>query len=48
MQKAYLDENVREYELIFSLWLHFPFEFLRLKLTGVCDIQLPGPGYLGH
>lgn len=43
MDKAYLDENVREYELIkhFSLRLHFPKEFLTLKLTGRCDIELP-------
>jgi hypothetical protein len=43
MQKAYLDENVREYELTkhFSLKLDFPMEFLRLKLTGRCDIELP-------
>jgi hypothetical protein len=43
MEKAYLDENVREYELTkhFSLRLHFPKEFLRLKATGRCDIELP-------
>ena len=43
MHKAYLDENIREYELTkhFSLRLHFPMEFLRLKVTGGCEIELP-------
>jgi len=43
MEKAYLDENVREHELTkhFSLRLHFPVEFLRLKATGCCEIELP-------
>jgi hypothetical protein len=43
MEKAYLDENLREYELTkhFSLRLHFPLEFLRLKATGCCEIQIP-------
>jgi hypothetical protein len=43
MEKAYLDENVREYELTkhFSLRLHFPKEFLQLKTTGYCDIEIP-------
>jgi hypothetical protein len=43
MEKAYLDENVREYELTkhFSLRLHFPREFLQLKVTGRCEIELP-------
>jgi Tc toxin complex TcA C-terminal TcB-binding domain len=43
MEKAYLDENIREYELTkhFSLRLHFPMEFLRLKMTGHCDVELP-------
>jgi hypothetical protein len=43
MEKAYLDENLREYELTkhFSLRLHFPLEFLRLKATGRCEIQIP-------
>ncbi|MFZ0420270.1 MAG: neuraminidase-like domain-containing protein [Candidatus Sulfotelmatobacter sp.] len=43
MHKAYLDENIREYELTkhFSLRLHFPMEFLRLKVTGACEIELP-------
>lgn len=43
MEKAYLDENLREYELTkhFSLRLHFPIEFLRLKATGRCEIELP-------
>ena len=43
MEKAYLDENVREYELTkhFSLRYHFPMEFLRIKETGCCEIELP-------
>jgi Tc toxin complex TcA C-terminal TcB-binding domain len=43
MEKAYLDENVREYELTkhFSLRYHFPMEFLRIKETGYCEIELP-------
>jgi hypothetical protein len=43
MDTAYLDENRREYELTkhFSLRLHFPVEFLRLKATGRCEIELP-------
>ena len=36
MEKAYLDENVREYELTkhVSLRLQFPMAFLRLEPTG--------------
>jgi hypothetical protein len=43
MEKEYLDENVREYELTkhFSLRYHFPMEFLRIKETGRCEIELP-------
>jgi hypothetical protein len=43
MEKSYLDENVREHELTkhFSLRLNFPLEFLRLKATGCCEIELP-------
>jgi hypothetical protein len=43
MEKAYLDANVREYELNkhISLRLHFPLQFLRLKTTGACEIQIP-------
>jgi hypothetical protein len=43
MEKAYLDENIREYELTkeFSLRLHFPAEFLRLRTTGFCEIEIP-------
>lgn len=43
MEKAYADENVREYELTkhFSLRLHFPEEFIRLRTTGCCEIELP-------
>lgn len=43
MEKAYLCENVREYELTkhMSLRLHFPVEFLQLKVTGYCEIEIP-------
>jgi Tc toxin complex TcA C-terminal TcB-binding domain len=43
MEKAYLDHNCREYELTkhISLRLSFPMAFLRLKLTGRCDIEIP-------
>ncbi len=43
MEKAYFDHNCREYELAkhVSLRLSFPLEFLRLKLTGCCEIELP-------
>ncbi len=43
MEKAYLDENIREYELTkhFSLRLHFPMEFMQLKATGCCVIDIP-------
>lgn len=43
MEKAYLDHNCREYELTkhISLRLSFPLEFLRLKLNGRCEIEIP-------
>ncbi len=43
MEKAYLDENVREHELTkhFSLRLHFPLAFLKLRATGCCEIDIP-------
>ena len=43
MEKAYLDENVREYELTkqISLRQHFPAQFLKLQLTGECAIEIP-------
>jgi Tc toxin complex TcA C-terminal TcB-binding domain len=43
MEKAYLDENVRQYELTkyLSLRQHFPLEFLRLRTTGQCEIEIP-------
>jgi hypothetical protein len=43
MEKAFLDANVREYELTkhISLRLSFPEAFLALKLTGSCVIDLP-------
>ena len=42
MEKAYFDHNCREYELTkhISLRLSFPMEFLRLKLTGCCEIDI--------
>jgi hypothetical protein len=54
MEKAYLDQNVREYELTknFSLRLQFPFEYLRLRTTGHCEIEIPewmfDLDYAGH
>ena len=43
MHKSYFDHNIREYELSkhFSLRLHFPQEFMRLRATGSCEIELP-------
>ncbi|HZI55896.1 MAG TPA: insecticidal toxin complex protein, partial [Verrucomicrobiae bacterium] len=43
MEKEYLDLNVREYELMkhISLRLHFPMQFLQLKVTGYCEIEVP-------
>ncbi len=43
MDKSYADENVREYELVkhVSLRQLLPLPFLRLKLTGACEIELP-------
>ncbi len=43
MEKAYLDENVREYELTkhISLRLNFPLEYIRLRTTGYCEIDIP-------
>lgn len=43
MEKAYLDENVREYELTkhISLRLHFPKAFLQLQTNGYCEIDIP-------
>jgi hypothetical protein len=43
MEKAYCDENVREYELTkhISLRQLFPSQFLRLKTTGSCEIEIP-------
>ena len=42
MEKAYLDENIREYELTrnFSLRLHFPMAYLQLRMTGYCEIDI--------
>jgi hypothetical protein len=43
MEKAYLDENNREYEITkqISLRLHFPAAFLQLRTTGCCEIDIP-------
>ena len=43
MEKAYLDENRREYELTkhISLRLQFPMAYLRLRTTGRCEIGIP-------
>lgn len=43
MEKAYLDENIREYELTkhISLRLNFPVEFLHLRTGGDCEIDIP-------
>jgi hypothetical protein len=43
MEKSYLDENVREYELTkyISLRENFPLEYLRLRTTGFCEIDIP-------
>ncbi len=43
MEKTYCDENVREYELTKHLSLRqlFPAQFLRLKTTGCCEIEIP-------
>jgi hypothetical protein len=43
LEKAYCDENVREYELTkhVSLRQLFPSQFLKLKTTGSCEIEIP-------
>jgi len=43
MEKAYLNENVREYGLNrpISLFHHFPDALLQLKATGYCELELP-------
>ncbi|MFI5776075.1 neuraminidase-like domain-containing protein [Nocardia sp. NPDC051570] len=43
MDKAYIDENCREYELTkhISLRLHFPREFLRLQRGHAIEIEIP-------
>lgn len=43
MEGAYLEENVREYELTkhISVRQLFPLQFLQLKLTGACEISIP-------
>jgi hypothetical protein len=43
MEHAYLDANIREYELTkhLSLRLHFPVAYLQLLTTGACEIAVP-------
>jgi Tc toxin complex TcA C-terminal TcB-binding domain len=43
MEKEYLDLNAREEELTkhISLRINFPMEFLKLKVTGRCEIRIP-------
>jgi hypothetical protein len=43
MEKSYLDQHHREYELTkhISLRLHFPLAYLALLATGSCEIELP-------
>ena len=43
MEKAYCDQNKREYELAtrLSLRVDFPLAFLQLKVTGACEIEIP-------
>lgn len=43
MEKEYCDLNRREYELTkhISMRTQFPREFLRLKITGRCEIEIP-------
>ena len=54
MEKAYLDKNLREYELTkhISLRHHFPVKFLQLIITGSCEIEIPewmfDQDYPGH
>lgn len=54
MEKAYLDDNVREFELNKSISLlhHFPEALLQLKATGYCEVELPEAlfdlNYPGH
>ncbi len=43
MEKAYYDENVREYELTkhISLRMHSPEQLLQLREKGYCEVELP-------
>ena len=43
MEKAYLDLNIREYELTkhISLRLQFPMQYLQLRTTGFCEVEMP-------
>ena len=43
MERAYMNKNCREFEMIkhISLRLHFPQAFMLLKATGYCEVDLP-------
>ncbi|MEI6706022.1 MAG: neuraminidase-like domain-containing protein [Methylococcales bacterium] len=43
MEKSYMDQNRREYEITknISLLLHDPLALITLKATGTCDLELP-------
>src|SRR5205814_249871 len=54
MERAYLDQNKRDFELTkhISLLLHNPLALIRLKETGRCELELPetlfDADYPGH
>lgn len=54
MERAYLDQNKREYEITkhISLMLHNPLALIALKETGWCEVELPevlfDADYPGH
>ncbi|KAK3192711.1 hypothetical protein K4F52_001065 [Lecanicillium sp. MT-2017a] len=43
LERAYMNNNCREYELVkhVSLRLHFPAAFVLLKSTGYCEVDIP-------
>src|ERR1700730_7478987 len=43
MEKAYFDENIREYEFTKHISLHqsFPLAYLQQRTTGRCEVELP-------
>lgn len=43
MEKSYLDLNIREYELTkhISLRQQFPMQYLQLRTTGYCEVDIP-------